>query len=289
MMSETGDVSEVSADKGQTAVQVTTKREAEPETAGVNAAENTKAQNESHAAENTKGQSESHVSTVSAPSEQETPPTSQAPSEIDSEQPTTPSSVRPTTVPAHTHTRTATRHVVPIIPKIPVAAARKPSVVSQAPEVEKVSSQPAAPADSPSATTDSSQTVMGDIVAVDSTLPQTEASPLAKVTPKSWADLVRTKASASSASVTSPGVNGVLMSDSPNLSKTSSAEALRAFSVDSAAKFFFLKPRGLNNTGNMCYMNSVSETSHSCLEPVLIIHRCYKHLFSAFRSMISLT
>jgi ubiquitin carboxyl-terminal hydrolase 10 len=243
---ETDEISEVSADKGQTVVQATKEPEAEPETI------------EGNTAENTEGHIESQTSTVAAPSEQETPATSQAPSEIDSEQPTSPSSVRHTTTPAHTHTRTATRPVVPIIPKIPVAAARKPSVAPETPEPERVSSQTPAPADSPSATTDSSHTIVGDAVAADAASPQAEASPPAKAAPASWADLLRSKASAASASAAAPSTNGVLTNNSPKLNKTSSAEALRAFSVDSDAKYFFLKPRGLNNTGNMCYMNSVS-------------------------------
>jgi ubiquitin carboxyl-terminal hydrolase 10 len=247
---EQDEVSDISVDKAQTVEQVKTEPEPEPEPEALG--ENT--------AETSEGHTESQTSTVAAPSEQGTPATSQAPSEIDSEQPTTPSSVRPITTPAHAHTRTATRPVVPIIPKIPVAAARKPSAASQTPDPEKASSQPVAPADSPSATTDSSHTLMGDSVSADTTPSQSEASPPAKVAPKSWADLVRVNTSASSAPVASPGANGVLASDSTNFNKTSTAEALRAFSVDSGAKFVFLKPRGLNNTGNMCYMNSVCGT-----------------------------
>jgi ubiquitin carboxyl-terminal hydrolase 10 len=36
------------------------------------------------------------------------------------------------------------------------------------------------------------------------------------------------------------------------------AEAVRAFAVNTAEKVSFITPRGLVNTGNMCYMNSVS-------------------------------
>jgi ubiquitin carboxyl-terminal hydrolase 10 len=35
------------------------------------------------------------------------------------------------------------------------------------------------------------------------------------------------------------------------------AEALRAFRVGHPEKLKFIEPRGLINTGNMCYMNSV--------------------------------
>lgn len=38
---------------------------------------------------------------------------------------------------------------------------------------------------------------------------------------------------------------------------SSLAEALRAYRVGGSQKLAFLEPRGLINTGNMCYMNSV--------------------------------
>ncbi len=45
------------------------------------------------------------------------------------------------------------------------------------------------------------------------------------------------------------------------VSTSSIAEAIQAYQVSSAEKLVFLEPRGLVNTGNMCYMNSVSCTS----------------------------
>lgn len=39
---------------------------------------------------------------------------------------------------------------------------------------------------------------------------------------------------------------------------SSLAEALADFRIASGQKLAFLEPRGLINTGNMCYMNSVS-------------------------------
>ena len=80
-----------------------------------------------------------------------------------------------------------------------------------------------------------------------------------KAAPKSWADLVRTKAanaaSEASKSNTLSNTNGVISSKAASL-----AEALSTYNVkDSkeATKLAFLEPRGLVNTGNMCYMNSV--------------------------------
>lgn len=82
------------------------------------------------------------------------------------------------------------------------------------------------------------------------------SSPTAKTVPKSWADLVRSKAAAAPASSTP---NGLASAQSLSTSKSASlADALKSFSVDSENKITFIEPRGLVNTGNMCYMNSVS-------------------------------
>lgn len=90
-------------------------------------------------------------------------------------------------------------------------------------------------------------------------------SPTVKAAPKSWADLVRTmrKAAASGTPQASqetngpmPQVNGFAPTRSGSL-----ADALSSYSIKESngnAKIAFLEPRGLVNTGNMCYMNSVS-------------------------------
>lgn len=44
------------------------------------------------------------------------------------------------------------------------------------------------------------------------------------------------------------------------------AEAIQSYVVENNGKLDFLEPRGLTNTGNMCYMNSVSP----CLEIIKI-------------------
>lgn len=88
----------------------------------------------------------------------------------------------------------------------------------------------------------------------------TPASPSPKPAPKSWADLVRrNNATAMVAGFSNGSVvgNGVVLPQSASL-----ADALKQYSVQIDAKLSFLEPRGLVNTGNMCYMNSVSlETS----------------------------
>jgi ubiquitin carboxyl-terminal hydrolase 10 len=80
--------------------------------------------------------------------------------------------------------------------------------------------------------------------------------------PKSWAGLFHTNPSGTPN--TSNGLTSTSNTDSSGSMKSGSlVEALRAFSVNSALRISFLEPRGLVNTGNMCYMNSVSRLHRS--------------------------
>lgn len=76
------------------------------------------------------------------------------------------------------------------------------------------------------------------------------------VAPKSWADLVRKQAAANGVS-SGAGVsvfNGFGAATNENL-----GDVLGGINVaEEPSKVSFLRPRGLVNTGNMCYMNSVS-------------------------------
>ena len=86
---------------------------------------------------------------------------------------------------------------------------------------------------------------------------EADSTPTPAPAPKSWADLVRTKGPQPTAVQQANG-NGVGAKDAFGASKSAPlAEAIRGFSVNSNAKVSFLEPRGLVNTGNMCYMNSV--------------------------------
>jgi len=75
--------------------------------------------------------------------------------------------------------------------------------------------------------------------------------------PKSWADLVRSKnlnkAAVSSLTNGTNIPNGIPTSRAGTIS-----EVLSNYSVENGEKVAFLEPRGLVNTGNMCYMNAVS-------------------------------
>lgn len=85
--------------------------------------------------------------------------------------------------------------------------------------------------------------------------------------PKTWAAIMGHDSSGSTESLSASDVlasNNRL--DSNNVARM--AAALVDFSVDgsvSSSRIPFLEPRGLVNTGNMCYMNAVSSTESFCL------------------------
>jgi ubiquitin carboxyl-terminal hydrolase 10 len=186
-----------------------------------------------------------------APSEQETPITSEAPSEADSTHPTTPSSVvvQQTTPRQATHTRTATKPVVPLIPIKPVvpniAAQRKCSAVSASSAAEKE----AAPITQPQP--DAVQTAE-----TTKAWPSPEATPVSppKATPTSWAALLRSNKPAAAPVAGAPSGSST---GSVTGKATTLADVIRAYSVDTGSRLTFIEPKGLVNTGNMCYMNSV--------------------------------
>lgn len=89
------------------------------------------------------------------------------------------------------------------------------------------------------------------------------SSPPARAPPKSWADLVRTKATlpATTSALGEPGspahINGF-----SSLKAGSFVDVLSSFDASAPtenARIAFIEPRGLVNTGNMCYMNAVSD------------------------------
>lgn len=105
----------------------------------------------------------------------------------------------------------------------------------------------------------------------------TEPAPAARAPPSSWAKLFSKPASAAAAksdvangavpvdtAVNGHSTNGIVGApngSAPSFSKANAnsvAEAINSFQVGLADEVSFLEPRGLINTGNMCYMNSVS-------------------------------
>lgn len=173
-------------------------------------------------------------------SEPQTPTTSQAPSESDSTHPTTPSSTKPANLaprsrdPAQTPKQTTIVPVVPILPQAPVTP--KQSASAQEPQQ-----------------TDSSQET-GEVISPESLEQPATPAPAA---PKSWADLVRSKTARAAGTVPNvPAESGDLLA--PRSESLGDVLTSLGPNVDQfGEKIAFLEPRGLVNTGNMCYMNSV--------------------------------
>ena len=204
---------------------------------------------------------------VQEPSNLETPVTSHAPSESDSTQPTTPSSA---TAPVSTrpqstqklkpsHRPSPSIPIVPAVPNIslPPRPVRK-APMSSASEASKGTEDSQSNADHLSKAVDIAALTKEDI-----SVPAEEigtSAPAAKAAPKSWADLVRTMAPPKPIPAQSETISPHTTANLP-IKTESLADALSSYSVESishSSKISFLEPRGLVNTGNMCYMNSVS-------------------------------
>lgn len=191
---------------------------------------------------------------TSPPGETPTTIPSDTQSDHRSTQPTTPSSAvasaaKSQTTPTQPKTSRVAVPVVPVIPAMPPSP-----VASKKTRRDSVaSSKSAAVGESLSSTDD---------VAKQESVP--EPPPVPALAPKSWADLVRKQAAPNSASASAGGapvVNGLSAPKSEGL-----GEVLFEMSVaDTPAKMAFLQPRGLVNTGNMCYMNSVLQALVFCI------------------------
>jgi ubiquitin carboxyl-terminal hydrolase 10 len=225
---------------------------------------------------------ESLASTAAVPSDTEvdTPSTSHPPSEVDlahiATPPVMPTPAQPTAT-TNKHTRTAT---IPAVPLIPFKSTKPPSATSttqksvRSPSAAKL--EDGAVADTESSA-DAEETPKG--------------SPPKPAPPKSWAELLRAKnAPAVAPSPATPhgnsngNGNGVVAAETPIVPRSNTlADVLASFAVESEKKVSFLEPRGLVNTGNLCYMNSVSFTN-SCQTDSAKLYRFFKFFFSAFLS-----
>ena len=207
----------------------------------------------------------SETSTVAPPSEleaepeapaPETPATSRAPSEIDLSQasPSATASEKTVTSPRAApvqsqHVRRDTRTAI-AVPNIPGFGKPKASPPAAKDSVQSPSAQVESTTPTPTPDDQKPASEAQDEAPVEAAAPVT---PAPKPAPKSWADLVRRNAPPPSTPTTNGATNGAFQ-----LPKSASlADALQQYSVQIDAKLSFLEPRGLVNTGNMCYMNSV--------------------------------
>lgn len=205
---------------------------------------------------------------VAEPTEQDitvssTPLPSEVPSDTASTQPTTPSSAVPAAPKdtQQTPTQPKVRPVGPVLPAVPVlppspSAARRTSTVSN----QSKTSQPAQPTQPAQAVSGADQSSIGEDAAINTKTASEQATLVVSPppAPKSWANLFRVNEPQNpSATTTASAANS-------NVSGGSKTETLSSVLHDmnsvpeKPSKISFLKPRGLVNTGNMCYMNSVS-------------------------------
>lgn len=230
---------------------------------------------------------------ASASSDFQTPITSHAPSETDSTQPTTPSSAA---VPSSSSRSQSTqsqaktaRPAVPIVPVVPIIP-QSPSRPKRASQdiARRGSTTPKSSAARPATEVDDEpQTPTAGASTPENNEEPNKEVPTSKPAPKSWADLVRTKGSqatgSSAANVPPAGTSGL------GISKTSSlVDVLSNLGTnveEYSNKIAFVEPRGLVNTGNMCYMNSVSIHFFYLNYLLLTSPRFYKYLYSVSHFM----
>lgn len=194
------------------------------------------------------------------------------------------SSTAPSSVPPPKPSAAAAAPAAPANPGKPVARSTVPAVpvVPALPKANPKDAKAPSGADASSAETKPAATP-GDVQAEPQTAPEevngtaevktAEAAPPAPAwsKPKMWAGLFSKPGSAvaTSAPATAPAAqpNGNAADESSvapgagsfaKANASSVAEALQAYRPGAPDKLLFLEPRGLVNTGNMCYMNSVS-------------------------------
>lgn len=153
--------------------------------------------------------------------------------------------------------RTTAPPAVPALPKnLPKASPSDKIAVEDAGDVSPVATTQANKAES---------NVSDAADAQNETKEETQS--VARAPPSSWANLFARKAAGATVAdsngppadnTTVNGHGSQLASQLlPKSNATNVAEAIRAYQVGSLDKISFIEPRGLINTGNMCYMNSV--------------------------------
>ncbi|KAI4139541.1 MAG: hypothetical protein L6R39_006236 [Caloplaca ligustica] len=229
---------------------------------------------------------------IPATSTLETPLTSLAPSETDSTQPTTPSSAVAPAIPRQQHaTGPKPTHKagpsVPIIPAIPnIPLPQRPIKRTSV----SITSETVGPTPPPNADHLNNAAEIAIHIDQNNVLNQSEpqstiATSPAKAVTKSWADLVRANAPGPAAGPIAPesrqpGANGL---HHPKAAST--VEVLRNYGNGSDNKrVAFIEPRGLLNTGNMCYMNAVLQILIFCVPFYDLLEQLGRRATHSFKS-----
>lgn len=182
---------------------------------------------------------------------------------------TTPTPTR-AAVPGSTSTAGSTRASLPVIPALPTRpVASKPSPAS--PTTAAMAATAAAPAMAEEAA--AAPPVTGESVPNGEEGAVAAAAPPAPTAPKLWTGLFAKAAAAGGSSAANGavtnghanGTNGGGDAAFPKASANSLAEAVASYRVGSSDQVAFIEPRGLINTGNMCYMNSVLQVLTFCI------------------------
>ncbi|QSS59190.1 ubiquitin-specific protease [Histoplasma capsulatum] len=230
-------------------------------------------------------------------SEKDGPATPQPSSESNLIQPTTPSSTTASqtgTKPQHTPAQTTgARQAIPIVPIVPIIPS-SPSTTKQPPTSPSKTTPTTPKRDgqvSLRPTPDETQTTDTAPSSTESAIPTQDApkpTPPIRAPPKSWADLVRTKAppSASSASPTSTRISELGVSKGESLLDV--INHLSSNAEQYGDKIAFIEPRGLVNTGNMCYMNSVLQILVFCVPFYEFLDKIGRRAVHTFKSDLPL-
>ncbi|KAK4158536.1 hypothetical protein C8A00DRAFT_10755 [Chaetomidium leptoderma] len=232
----------------------------------------------------------------------ETPSTQDQRSEgAASSPPTTPSSVQPPkSSAAALGTPAAARPVAPAVPALPVVPAlpkASPKQTKPAASAEKSSTEATtAPGEQqPEPITQTAGSVDGT---TEVNTPEAPQPAPAWSKPKLWTGLfskpVPAAASTSSADAAAqPQTNGSAADEAAvapgtgSFAKTNAsslAQALQAYRASAPDRLTFLEPRGLVNTGNMCYMNSVLQVLIFCIPFYDFLDQVSKKAAHSFKS-----
>ncbi|KZF20721.1 cysteine proteinase [Xylona heveae TC161] len=174
-----------------------------------------------------------------------------------------------------THKRETTKTAVPVVPLVPAtpqtASQSKPALPKANQAAPVSADQPSPALTHPTGVEESLESSKEKAEVTEKSPEPSVASPTPpKAAPKSWADLVRNKSIAANApSASATPLNGAIQTNGFSAARAGSlGEALHSFNVESVvreSRIQFVEPRGLVNTGNMCYMNSVLQILLFCI------------------------